>query len=332
MSTERRDGAEDFPVERFRVLLAALVRHFDVLAGEARDTQAFRQQLESAADANGFNALLDELEARFMVADSQLSQEREREEKSLGYLQRQCEDMHNTLSMVQDALLQGSVSLDNLQGELTEAWDASDARVQRVRRQNESIGGVNEELGRVSDRLMVVERKLNELRSGIRNRSDLAFKDDSTGLYRDDGFQLRAAELFARWQRAGSPLSAVVVSINAAGEQPLSPLSRDELMRQTATDLERRVRISDVVGVTGEDRFTLLLPDTNLEGCHAFASRMVLALETAGFNQLDKQLRVEVVAGITSSVEGDSLESLLGRAAQAREEAISKGACCEALI
>jgi GGDEF domain-containing protein len=309
-----------------------MVRHFDVLAGEARDTQAFRQELEALADNAGLDPVLDALEERLLAADSFLALEREREEKTLGYLQRQCEDMYHTLQMVQESLQQGRVSMGNLSQELAADSHPVTPRVQRVDRQNEGMGALQLELGRVGDRLMVVERKINELRSGIRNRSDLAFKDSWTGLYRDDGFHLRAAELFARWERAGSPLSTVVVSINPAGDQPLTPLARNELMRQTATDLERRVRISDVIGITGEDRFTLLLPDTNLEGCHAFASRMVLALETAGFNQLDQQLRVQVIAGITSTVDGDSLDSLLGRAAQARDEAMAKGAVCEALI
>ncbi len=305
----KQDGEQSYSegVARLNRLLGALTRHFDVLAGEARDTQAIRQQIAGAADGSHTPSLFDTLEQRLLNADEALALEREREEKTLGYLQRQCEDMNATTRQVQTVLQRGECSSDEL-------------------------GEASGELERVADRLMVLERKINELRSGVRNRSDLAFKDDWTGLYRDDGFQMRANELFARWQRAGSPLSAVVVTVNVAEGRALTPLSRNELMQQTAADLEARVRTSDVVGVTGDDEFTLLLPDTNLEGCHAFASRMVVALETAGFSQLGTQLRVEVIAGITSGVEGDSLDSFLGRAAQARQEALAKGACCEALI
>lgn len=323
---------KDPAVERLYQLLEALIRHFDVLAGEARDTQWFRQRLDELHSQAKADAIFDELEKRLLDSDGVIAREREREEKTLGYLQRQCEDLTLTARQVAEDLQQGMVSLANLSDELTVETDADNPRVRRLARQCESVDEARGELDRVADRLMVIERKINELRSGVRNRSDLAFKDDWTGLYRDDGFKLRATELFARWERAGSPLSAVEVSIDVAEDRPMTPLARNELMRQVAADLERRVRVSDVIGLTGVDRFTLLLPDTNLEGCHAFASRMVVALETAGFNQLGQQLRVVVISGITAAVSGDSLDTLLARANQARDAAEAKGACCEALI
>jgi GGDEF domain-containing protein len=323
---------KDPAVERLYHLLEALIRHFDVLAGEARDTQWFRQRLTELHSDAKIQPIFDELEKRLLDTDDVIAREREREEKTLGYLQRQCEDLTLTARQVAEDLQQDIVSLANLSDELSVEIEADHPRVRRLARQCESVGESRAELGRVADRLTVIERKINELRSGVRNRSDLAFKDDWTGLYRDDGFKLRATELFARWERAGSPLSAVEVSVDVAEDRPLTPLARNELMRQVAADLERRVRVSDVIGLTDVDRFTLLLPDTNLEGCHAFASRMVVALETAGFNQLGHQLRVVVISGITSAVDGDSLETLLSRAKQARDAAQAKGACCEALV
>lgn len=318
-------------LRRLQILFEALVRHFDVLAGESRDSRWFRDQLESMQTPAQFEVMLEEMESRLLACDGQLSRERDRDEKALGYLQRQCEDLASATGGLGQILEDGVQSLGLLADELSQNSSAKETALRRATRDREAFAAGRAEVDRIADRLSILERKLNELRSGVRNRSDLVFKDDWTGLYRDDGFQLRAAELFARWQRARAPLSAVVVSVDIAEDQPLTPLARHEMMRQVAAELERRVRVSDLIGVTDSDRFTLLLPDTNLEGCHAFASRMVVALETAGFTQLGSQLRVAVVAGITAAVEGDSLNSLLSRASEARDVALNKGVCCEAL-
>ena len=178
------------------------------------------------------------------------------------------------------------------------------------------------ETEKMAAQLQVMERQLNELHSGVRSSSDLALKDAATGAYADKGFQSRTRELLARSHRSQSPLVLLIVSVGVRDGFELSPLSQLALMRLCAAETEKRTRTSDIFGRLSEAEFCLLLPDTNIDGGNAFASRLVIALETAGFNQFGDDVRIAISAGLTEAREDDDANSFLHRARAASHHAV----------
>ena len=307
------DAASSLPVaSRWYQMLDRLLRHLDILAGEARDTWWLRSQLNEIHDANHAKSMLDQLEQFLVEADRELAKGRDAELRALAYTRNQCEELIDQAVFASSRLTDIIAQLTSDTDQSTFLFDATAERLRLFQR----------DLDRAEDRLRVLERKLNELHSGLRSRVDLVFKDVITGVYKAEGLALRCSELHARWQRARSPLAVIVLAINATQPTKLSPLSQDELMRQSALLIESRIRISDVLARTGDHEFVLLLPDTDAGGAQAFCSRMVIALETAGFTQYGETFALAVAAGLTAVKEGDDSQSFIARARGACEEAI----------
>ena len=310
-------------------LIDRLLRHLDLLAGEQRDTWWFRDQLAARAGTAQAETVLDRLEEFLIDADAHLADSRDSELRALAYTQIQCEELIDQsgwllreVAAVRDLLVEQvcaeAPELEDEENEGTTASDPNelspDARLDTVAR----------DLHRVEDRLRLIERKVNELRSGVRNRIDIGFKDAVTGVYKEEGFAVRAAELFARWQRARSPLAVVVVQLSGRDRSDFSPLSLDELMRACARELESRIRVSDLLARTSETEFVLLLPDTNIDGASSFTSRTVVALEMDGFEQYGIKLSIAVAAGLTVAKEGDTVEAFVERSRSACASAIAQ--------
>jgi len=288
---------------RLTRVLGRLVEHLELLAGAARDTWKLRSDLKERPKGATAHGILDDLENFLVEADRELHSLRDTELRILAYSHSQCESLIDQSGHMVKTLAHLGTS-------------QSDAEAMFP-----TLQEVAHDMNRLQDRLKLLERKLNELQSGTRNRVDLVFKDELTGAYAAEGFAARLAELHARWHRAGSPLALVAMHIGVKDELRVSPLARDDLMRRCAREIEARVRISDVLAKMGPAEFVLLLPDTSVDGANAFTSRMLIALEAVAFEQLDPLLNAVVWAGVTTAQEGDGPDTLLERGRQALAQA-----------
>jgi len=269
-------------------MVERLLGHIEVITGEARDTRVFREQLREAPSIHHAEAILDQLEEMLLAVDKEVAQARERDSRVLSFVQHQCEDIGDGVQHTVNLVSKAESAVGDIATGLERGERSPGLLAARLAQETEGLSRGRRELDRAADRVKIVERKVNELHSGIRNRADLALKDPLTGAYSAEGFAVRGAELFARWQRAGSPLAAVSFSLRGKEPGSLTPLLRAELMRRCAIELDDRVRISDLVGYPQPEEFLLLLPDTNAEGAAAFTARAVIALESTGFNQFGK--------------------------------------------
>jgi len=80
-------------------------------------------------------------------------------------------------------------------------------------------------------------------------------------------------------------------------------------------------RASEIVCRYGGDEFVVLLPDTDGQGAEVVARSGGDEVLNAGFNDNGKPLGVSISCGVTELVEGDTLETALGRADEAMYEA-----------
>ncbi|MEQ9463396.1 MAG: GGDEF domain-containing protein, partial [Haliea sp.] len=178
----------------------------------------------------------------------------------------------------------------------------------------------------LSEQLTRLEIEAEVLRTEIRNKNDLAVKDQLTGVYNRNGFDERSVELFARWERSGAKLSIVFVDCNKFKQinDTYGHAAGDLVLVKVADILQSRARVTDVVCRFGGDEFVILLPDTGAEGAEIYAVSAFNEVLDAGFNDNGKPLDVSISLGITAIKEGDTLDLALARADEAMYEAKGK--------
>ncbi len=314
--TEKDRSTEDQTqgsLRRLALFFGALLKHFDLVVGDARETRHLRQQLAQPLTDDDVQQLLGQLEAQLLEVDKSLEGRRDWEEKTLIYLQHHNEELVSVTAQAAQII---QFCLDAAAGHAQETPENAAADV------STALGSGIDLLRHSDDRLRVLERKLGELLSEVRTRRDLRLKDDQTGVYRPEGFRRRLVELHSRWSRAAAPLSVVTMSIVPRNLDTLTPYARQELSSLVAEELEGKVRVSDVIGIDDQGVFTLLLPDTDVAGASMFAKRTAMTIEASEFDVLGDDLRVTVRCGVTQAREGDAAEHLPQRAGEALQLAI----------
>ena len=154
----------------------------------------------------------------------------------------------------------------------------------------------------------------------------LAGTDDLTGLANRRRFREELDRELSRATRAGADVGLLIVDIDdfKAINDCYGHTVGDETLRQTADELVRRVRQSDLVARIGGDEFAILLPDTTLVQARQLCERVSLPLLIGGRT-------VRLTAGEAATDSGGSdlyhdADALLLRAKRTNRMAVRGGA------
>jgi diguanylate cyclase (GGDEF)-like protein len=154
--------------------------------------------------------------------------------------------------------------------------------------------------------------------------ADRSRTDARTGLLTLDAFCGDAQAVLEHAHLAEQPAALALVDID--GFRSLNArrgmAAGDAALRAVAVRLQALTRISDVLGRTGADEVSVLMPATTLDGAHACCQRLIAELERtdlpgAGF--------ITVSAGVASHRPGKTIECLLGAAAIGLDRARADG-------
>jgi diguanylate cyclase (GGDEF)-like protein len=173
---------------------------------------------------------------------------------------------------------------------------------------------LREQLAEAQERLRELEAQLAERRS----------RDPRTRLLALDAFLATAESRLRAAEAAGTPVATVVIDIDgfrelnarrgrAAGDAALAGLS-DHLRRLT--------RGSDVLGRSGADEITILMPGTDVQGAQVCCERLIGVLERG---EVPLAGHIAVSAGIALYEPGDSLGDLLAAAQAGLDHARALG-------
>lgn len=337
------DNSGDHYVTLFVQLLRRLVDHIDVLNGNGRRSQAIKEALAKIISPDQAHELLLEVTTEIEAIDARIRAERSQTTDFLGTLRERLDGFEDVLdllsvgsddSLQRSEVLQDEVGQDTLAlGEAAKTDDMDHLRgligqgmariterlgehVMAERTQHEASSARVTEL---TERLERLEEESDELRSEIRNKSDLALKDALTGVYNRAGFDERSLELYARWERSGADLSMVFTDCNRFKNinDTYGHAAGDLVLMRVADVLKTRARASDVVCRYGGDEFVILLPDTAVNGAEIFARAACEEVLDAGFNDNGKPLDVSISCGVTQLQKGDTLKSAVARADEA---------------
>lgn len=147
----------------------------------------------------------------------------------------------------------------------------------------------------------------------------LARHDGLTGLCNRQEFDAALEREFSRAQRAGDPLSVVLVDVDhfKAVNDTHGHQRGDEVLRQVGAGLEQLARREDVAARYGGEEFVVLLPGVDGAGATAFAERVRARLRD-GVDAVP----ITVSAGVACYPENAiDLDALVGRADAALYEA-----------
>jgi diguanylate cyclase (GGDEF)-like protein len=138
----------------------------------------------------------------------------------------------------------------------------------------------------------------------------LALTDDLTGLANRRRFREELEQLAAAAQRHGTPLSLLLLDVDDFKEMNdrNGHAAGDEILREIAVAIRRRIRASDLAARIGGDEFAVLLPHTNKDEATLVARDLIAHLEESRATPG----RLSVSVGLASGT--DALEALFGQA------------------
>lgn len=337
-------------LELFSTLTHRLVEHIDVLNGSPVRSKGLRAALSDLDHLPEAEVLLQEVTREIDSIDSRIRQERHQTSDFLETLRDRLDGFGELVSRVttdgersvqRSESLQSQVVADvgglgvaTRSGDLEQIRRAFDESLESITRhlaehveaEREQFQRAQEKVDELSDKLIRLESEAEVLRTEIRNKTDLAIKDQLTGVYNRNGFEERAEELFGRWTRSGAALSIVFVDCNKFKEinDTYGHAAGDLVLVKIADILQSRARVSDIVCRYGGDEFVILMPDTHVHGAQIYATSAFKEVLAAGFNDNGKPLDVSISLGITELRDGDTLELAMARADEAMYTAKSQ--------
>lgn len=149
-----------------------------------------------------------------------------------------------------------------------------------LRNENEELNSKNKE----------IEDELASLLERSKNTEDNTFIDNVTGLYNFSFFQKRLKEEFLRAKRHSNELSVVIIgfsNLEKINEVFGNQIGNYVIMKM-ANSLLNKTRVSDVLARSDNDRFYIILPQTDAQGCYFEAERIRVTL--SGVNYFDDDL------------------------------------------
>jgi len=336
----------------FGKLVRRALEHLDVVSGSPVHTRGLGSRLDDLAQVPQAEDLLREVVAEIDTIDARIEDERNQTSDFLDRLRTKLGGFEGLIagvaadgesSLERSEALQSSLGADvEGLGSVASISDLAEIRrlvaetLQKISSQLEDhvkaervqFERAQTKVAELSEQLTALECEAETLRDEVRQRTDLAIKDQLTGLYNRAGYEERSAELFARCARTGTPLSLVFVDCNKFKEinDTYGHAAGDLVLMKVADTLKARARASDFVSRFGGDEFVVLLPDTQLSGAEIYARGAYQEILTAGFNDNGKPLDVSISLGVTQLRAGDSMEEALARADEAMYKAkVSSG-------
>ena len=210
-----------------------------------------------------------------------------------------------------------SADLDSLVQEVASYRSSQGSRRQQAKKRHEAL----------NQQIQATEQESQRLREALLAEQERAETDALTGIANRAGFDRRIQEEAARSARYGSPMSLLVVDIDAF--KPVNDqhghATGDEVLTQLARLLREQVREADFVARYGGEEFALILPETPRSAANAVAEKLRSAIASAQFGDNDTGIPVTVSVGIAELGQGEAWQSLFTRADRALYQAQDAG-------
>jgi diguanylate cyclase (GGDEF)-like protein len=139
-----------------------------------------------------------------------------------------------------------------------------------------------------------------QLEIALQRISDMAIRDELTGVYNRRYLMERIAEETQRSLRNGSAYSIGMIDIDffKLVNDTYGHPAGDEVLRRVSVAASDALRLTDCFGRFGGEEFMMVLIDTPLEGAMITAERVRSAVEALDFPEIDASLRITISIGV----------------------------------
>ncbi len=168
----------------------------------------------------------------------------------------------------------------------------------------------------LSSQLVHAKLQLQDQQQTIEEQASLATIDLVTGLTNRRGFEAELSRRLAQWQQQEQPLSVLILDIDQLQHlhETRGPQAANDVLRGMAEVLNETMRAMDLIARYSEDQFAVLLPGTKLNEARVAADRLRLNVSERTFVAGPTPVEITVSEGVTDTLPGDDIKSLVKRA------------------
>lgn len=170
-----------------------------------------------------------------------------------------------------------------------------------------------------------IKGEMDSLLAQNRRLSELSITDPLTGLYSVQYFMERFHEEIERAKRYQYPISCAVIDVDNFKNirETYGQLKSEQLLQQLAIMLKHSNRVVDILSRYEEEKFIMILPQTDLGGAEALCERYHKQVSDSPLLQADPNLKISISIGVAAYTiaQIDSKEELLRQADKALQEA-----------
>jgi len=186
---------------------------------------------------------------------------------------------------------------------------------------------VKKDVFEMQNQMMSLEKESENLKNIIVEKNKQAMFDVLTGIPNRLAYEKKAVEEIARWKRFSNPLSLAVWDIDFFKKvnDTYGHKAGDKVLKTIAQLLNDRIRETDFLARFGGEEFVMFLPGTKEEETLRLVNDLRKKVEDCGFHYQGNAVNITVSCGISSFIEGDTLEKVFERADNALYKAKENG-------
>lgn len=171
------------------------------------------------------------------------------------------------------------------------------------------------------------QQQRNALQQALSRISELATRDELTGLPNRRAMLDQLATETARQARKKLPLAIGLIDLDHFKRinDAHGHAGGDQVLRGFAHRVESELRGGDVMARWGGEEFLLMLPDTSIEAAQQCLQRLRDRLRASPFNEVAPGLQLTFSAGVTGCLGQGDIDSAIERADQAMYRAKQAG-------
>ncbi|CCO49658.1 putative SENSORY TRANSDUCTION HISTIDINE KINASE [Vibrio nigripulchritudo SOn1] len=169
--------------------------------------------------------------------------------------------------------------------------------------------GTNTLIGTIRD---ITDQKILEIQ--LREQ---AITDPLTGAYNRRFYLERLNAEFERFSRAGRSFCLMMIDFDEFKQvnDQHGHLFGDEVLREVAALIKNRLRVNDVFARIGGEEFSVILPDTQLEGAKKVAETIRKQVSTLVISHEGIEASITVTIGLAETlIKSDTMDNLMHRA------------------
>ena len=188
-------------------------------------------------------------------------------------------------------------------------------------------GMVSDLRHKVSDKNRTLAQQNAELEVALQRISDMATRDELTGVFNRRYLMERITEETARCQRSGATFCLCMVDIDFFKKinDSYGHLGGDEVLRRVAQTASGALREGDFFGRYGGEEFAILLTNTTLDGAMVTAERVRTQIHDLRFPEMNADLQISVSVGVAEHLRQDPAAVTLQHADEALYRAKHNG-------